>query len=136
MSKFRSWNELDNRFYYFEDGRYNWTAIEEDENSFNMNSVYDRLDCSRFDWRNAQRFLFTNKFEQDVYVGSVLEGMILGSKVKVIVGEGNFGMARARCIECKSTDHSKSFNLNDVDILWCYNLKVVEDESEEEDTNG
>ena len=128
MSKFRSWNEMDNRFYYFEDGRYNWTVIDEDENSFNMNAVYDRLDCSRFDWRNAQRFLFTNKFKQDIYVGSTLEGVILGSKVKVVVEEDNFGIAHVNCIECKSTDHSKNFNLNDVDILWCYNLKVVEDE--------
>lgn len=127
MAKFRSWNELDNRFYYFEDGRYNWTAIEEDENSFNMNAVYDRLDCSRFDWRNAQRFLFSNKFSQEIYVGSTLEGTILGSKVKVVVKEDNFGIAHVNCIECKSTDHSKSFNMNDVDILWCYNLKVLED---------
>ena len=131
MAKFRSWNELDNRFYYFEDGRYIWIAIEEDENSFNMNAVYDRLDCSRFNWQNAQRYLFSNKFSQEIYVGSTLEGVILGSKVKVVVEEDNFGIAHVRCIECKSTENSESFNLNNLDMLWCYNLKVVEDESKE-----
>jgi len=123
MAKFRSRDEESTEYTYFKDGEY----YHEDGRYLGPFLESDRWNEDEIFWQNAQRFLFSNKFGQEVYVGSTLEGTVLGSKVKVVVEEDNFGIAHARCIDCKSTDHSKSFNLSDVDILWCYNLKVVED---------
>ena len=122
--KYRSFNKSLNKYFYWENGIYYRNRADRDNFSIGL-----------FSWKDAQRYLFSNKFGQEVYVGSTLEGVILGSKVKVVVEEDNFGIAHARCIECKSTENSGSFNLNNVDILWCYNLKVVEDEPNEV-TNG
>jgi len=113
--KYRSFNKSLNKYFYWENGIYYRSGTDRDDFSIGL-----------FSWKDAQRYLFSNKFGQEVYVGSTLEGTILGSKVKVVVEEDNFGIAHVNCIECKSTNHSKSFNMNDVDILWCYNLKVVE----------
>ena len=121
MAKFRSWNEKIKKFIYFEDG-YEFSDVQGNLKYFN-----------HFNWQDAQRFLFTDKFGQDIYVGSTLEGTILGSKVTIIIEEDNFGIAHVRCIECKSTENSESFNLNNVDILLCYNLKVLEDKLMEEE---
>jgi len=122
MAKFRSWNKELKCFIRFKNGRYYIENIKGFK-GYKGKGSYSYY----FNWQNAQRYLFTNKFRQDIYVGSTLEGTILGSKVKVVVEEDNFGIAHARCIDCKSTENSESFNLNDIDILWCYNLKVLED---------
>ena len=127
MAKFRSWNEEIKKFNYFEDGEYYYFTTNLRGNKKIKIDCETRIEDSNFNWQNAQRFLFSNKFSQEIYVGSTLEGVILGSKVIVVVEEDNFGVVHARCIECKSTENSESFNLNDIDILWCYNLKVIED---------
>ena len=122
MAEFRSWNEELNKYFYWKNGIFYRSGTDRDDFSIGL-----------FSWKNAQRYLFSNKFGQDVYVGSTLEGTILGSKVTIIIEEDDFGMIRARCIDCKSTENSESFNLNNVDILLCYNLKVLEDKLMEDE---
>jgi len=118
MAKYRNWNKETREFCYFENGRYYYQDCPEKNDYYRTNFIL------KF-WINAQRYLFKNKFNQEIYIGSVLEGIAFGSKVKVIIEEDDFGIVHVNCIECKSTENSK--NLNNIDILLCYNLKVLED---------
>lgn len=66
MSKFRSWNELDNQFYYFKGGEYYY-----DEACNNTVCFFNNCNgITFFDWQNAEQAtgLF-DKNGKEIYIG-------------------------------------------------------------------
>jgi len=113
--KYRSWNDELNRYMYWEDGIYSRCGID-----------IDMFTIGYFKWNNAQSYIFTNKFKQEVYVGDVLEGEISGSKVRIEIRKDYFGIPIAVCTEYNSKKKIDRFNINNVELLFLYGLKVVE----------
>lgn len=113
-NKFRSWNDVDKCFYYFQDGKYL------DENN-------REIDKHCFNWNNAEQFIVVKDKDKDKNKKEIYEGDI------VLIGSGYGGDGYYDSVVCEVKyfeDESKFDVYNYKDkyglVYQDYNLKDSE----------
>ena len=87
MAKFRSWNEEENQFYYWQDGEYNFCGGYTEMNHRN-----------RFNWQNAEQCLYENKvlpeiiYKNDIGIIQLDDGYTIKGVVDIDIMKGLYIM--------------------------------------------
>ena len=134
MKRFRSWNEYDEKFYYWKKGKYSWTVRGQGTNCMYLGIFNNESECSHFNWENAEQMLIEDDREnEEIYENDKVKCTFTHVTIEGMKTETIEGIAGSDIYGVYINSNNKKYHISDMISSMEIKLKTIGNIHEEVD---